>query len=516
MFPRLGEGNTASAAADADQAASSAPGEDEVLLRIRQRRSGAHQDSFEVFAAPDGNTEIPLAVCATTTGSRVPRAALQQSPWLTRCVSGPEGATVVCPLACDDPGEEEEMGALMGGDDRQSATPDAAVFCTKVSEAVLEIGVPSRGAGQNLLNPRGLFECLDLCGQGAGGLTTTSLDIAHLLALFLWAAVLELHDLVGVFREAVAQRVGIDAVSLVLAASHAAADKELMRDCYWCLREAICGVAGVPISWLDGRSTVKLVRGVLWHVGMCKTPMRALSHVLDEDMAAKKVKWCTPGDCYTLCKVHRRRGEDGAYPHTYEVRLDHSDELVMVASREDEQSPCRFFASRPGGVGPASLSEHCRGYLGCIVPNFWGTTFLLHDSGSDVATLLKTVPAARGLPVRQRAQLCKIGYETNILGDVPRRVTVDFERDGEAYHMTNMAPRWDKKLNSYALPFFGRVKKASAKNFQLVVNDDPNTIYLMFGKISKDVFCLDFRGPLTALDAIAIASAALAKKRAVS
>ena len=28
-------------------------------------------------------------------------------------------------------------------------------------------------------------------------------------------------------------------------------------------------------------------------------------------------------------------------------------------------------------------------------------------------------------------------------------------------------PRWDTRLKSYALPFFGRVKLASAKNFQL-------------------------------------------------
>merc|ERR1712113_454682 len=98
----------------------------------------------------------------------------------------------------------------------------------------------------------------------------------------------------------------------------------------------------------------------------------------------------------------------------------------------------------------------------------------------------------------------------------PRKITVEFERTGTPYHMENMQPRWDKKLNSYALPFFGRVKKASAKNFQLVVDDDANTIFLMFGKISKDVFCLDFRGPIAPLDAFAIATAALAKKRAVS
>eukprot|EP00434_Breviolum_minutum_P029130 symbB.v1.2.025770.t1/scaffold2523.1/size146632/4 len=110
----------------------------------------------------------------------------------------------------------------------------------------------------------------------------------------------------------------------------------------------------------------------------------------------------------------------------------------------------------------------------------------------------------------------KIGYETNVFGDSPRKVSVEFVHKKERPQMGNLKPRWDKKLNSYALPFFGRVKKASAKNFQLVVNGDQNTIFLMFGKISKDVFCLDFRGPITPLEAFAIATAALAKKRAVS
>jgi len=118
--------------------------------------------------------------------------------------------------------------------------------------------------------------------------------------------------------------------------------------------------------------------------------------------------------------------------------------------------------------------------------------------------------------MRRRIEAMKVVYELNIMGGSPRRITVDFDRGGVHHTMKNMQPRWDKKLNSYALPFFGRAKKASAKNFQLVVNDDPNNIYLILGKISKDEFCLDFRSPLSTLDAFAIATAALAKKRAVS
>merc|ERR1712129_10234 len=188
------------------------------------------------------------------------------------------------------------------------------------------------------------------------------------------------------------------------------------------------------------------------------------------------------------------------------------DEVIMRAIREDEQSPCRIFTSAL--QDPTTGGEQNEEFLGSVVPGFWGTSFTLYDSGTDVEALQYRSKEAMQLPHRPRTALCAIGYEANLLGDSPRKITVDFERGAEKHHMENMQPRWDKKLNSYALPFFGRVKKASAKNFQLVVDDDPNTIFLMFGKISKDVFCLDFRGPLTSLDAFAIATAALAKKRA--
>lgn len=269
----------------------------------------------------------------------------------------------------------------------------------------------------------------------------------------------------------------------------------------------------MPAEWLTGEGPVSLAKGVLSYRGVCRIPLRILASVLMEDLALKQELWQSPVDCYTLCQIHRRRGEHGSYPHTYEMRLDHSDEVVMTALREDEQSPCRIFVRATAGV---DQSEHCQEYLGAVVPSFWGTQFTLFDSGSTIRDMEHYAPAAKDLPVNERRELSKIGYETNLLGNCPRKVSFDSERGGVRYHMENVEPRWDKRLNSYALPFFGRVKKASAKNFQLVINSDINTIYVMFGKISKDVFCLDYRAPVAALDAMAIACAALAKKRAVS
>lgn len=191
------------------------------------------------------------------------------------------------------------------------------------------------------------------------------------------------------------------------------------------------------------------------------------------------------------------------------------DQVVLRAVKEEEHCDCGIFGKAPVSSDPDMQAEE-DDFLGCVSPNFWGTNFTLYDSGTGTKKILSGSPAISDFPVRERTSIAQIGFETNLLGECPRKISVDMTRDGKVWRMENLQPRWDNKIGSYALPFFGRVKLASAKNFQLVTNADQNTIYLMFGKIKKDVFCLDFRAPLTAVDAFAIAIASLAKKRAVS
>mmetsp|Transcript_66093 Transcript_66093/g.186764 ORF Transcript_66093/g.186764 Transcript_66093/m.186764 type:complete len:543 (+) Transcript_66093:342-1970(+) len=496
-------------------------GSSEVLLQVSQRRArGA--SGVEVRRGADGEEEIPLSVCATTVSTRIPREVLMRSPWLSRCMTAPDGVVQWRSLGGEENEEapaEEDVEEAFGGSSpsragRKVFGGGTGVTCRRSSNPeALELGLPLRGAGR-FLAPSGALQCLEIAApQAVMPFNPASLPSSMLLSHFLWAAVLELTALAAACRQALVATVDAATVAFALAAGHATEDEDLLRRCYWCLRETMCGATGVPSMWLDCRGPVKLAHGLLSHSDGCGTPLRVLSGVLEQDLEAKKQQWHTPFDGYTLCQVHRFRGQDGAYPHTYEMRLDHSDEVVMKAIREDEQSLCRIFAK---SADPVSASEHCEEYLGSVVPNFWGTVFTLRDSGTDVDALARRAKDAMLLPLRPQSSLCTIGYETNLLGDCPRKISVDFQRGGTKYHMENMQPRWDKKLNSYALPFFGRVKKASAKNFQLVINNDQNTIFLMFGKISKDVFCLDYRGPISHLDAMAIALAALAKKRAVS
>ena len=70
--------------------------------------------------------------------------------------------------------------------------------------------------------------------------------------------------------------------------------------------------------------------------------------------------------------------------------------------------------------------------------------------------------------------------------------------------LNNKAPEWNTNLNAYALNFNGRVLKASVKNIQLVNANNPEEILLQFGRVSDDVFHVDYRFPLNAIQAFGI------------
>lgn len=103
----------------------------------------------------------------------------------------------------------------------------------------------------------------------------------------------------------------------------------------------------------------------------------------------------------------------------------------------------------------------------------------------------------------------------------------------------NKTPVWNDDTQSYVLNFHGRVTQASVKNFQVVHDTDSKskknknifiTVYqfcdvffvnilfffffscesadyvvMQFGRVAEDVFTMDYRFPLCALQAFAIA-----------
>jgi len=69
---------------------------------------------------------------------------------------------------------------------------------------------------------------------------------------------------------------------------------------------------------------------------------------------------------------------------------------------------------------------------------------------------------------------------------------------------SNKPPKWNEQIGAYVLNFNKRVTEASVKNFQLISAHDPETVYLQFGRVGKEVFNLDFRHPISPFQAFAM------------
>ena len=87
-------------------------------------------------------------------------------------------------------------------------------------------------------------------------------------------------------------------------------------------------------------------------------------------------------------------------------------------------------------------------------------------------------------------------------------------------------PKWNEQLEAWTMDFKGRVKKASKKNFQLISTtdvegdddaaSDEDRVLMLFGKVSRDRFSLDFAPPLSVVQALAIALTTFTDKLAVT
>jgi len=69
--------------------------------------------------------------------------------------------------------------------------------------------------------------------------------------------------------------------------------------------------------------------------------------------------------------------------------------------------------------------------------------------------------------------------------------------------LRNKAPHYDERSGAYMLNFNGRVQKPSIKNFQLSMYDDPEQdVILQFGKVTDNIFHLDFKFPFSPFTAL--------------
>ncbi|XP_042615152.1 tubby-related protein 1-like [Cyprinus carpio] len=224
------------------------------------------------------------------------------------------------------------------------------------------------------------------------------------------------------------------------------------------------------------------------------------------------------------CKVTRdKRGMDrGLYP-TYYLHLDNEKKVFLLAGRKRKKSTTSNYLI---SIDPSDLSRGGENFIGKLRSNLMGTKFTVFDNALHPDRALPDMSNAR-------QELAAIIYETNVLGmKGPRRMIViipGMNKDGERVPMRprsendgllirhqnrnmenlielrNKTPVWNEETASHVLNFNGRVTQASIKNFQIVHNKDQDYIVMQFGRVADDAFTLDYRYPLCAVQAFAIA-----------
>ncbi|XP_034648634.1 tubby-related protein 2 [Trachemys scripta elegans] len=224
------------------------------------------------------------------------------------------------------------------------------------------------------------------------------------------------------------------------------------------------------------------------------------------------------------CRISRdRKGVDkGVFPFYYlHLERDDGRKLFLMSGRKRKKSKTSNYLI---SLDPIDLSRDGDGFIGKVRSNVLGTRFTVFDNGTNPD---KKPFVPETAPIRQ--ELAAICYETNVLGfRGPRKMTViipgmntDNERVSLQEHETlltrfqnrnlqnllvlqNKVPAWNEETQSYVLNFHGRVTQASVKNFQIVPDHDSEYIVLQFGRVAPDVFTMDYRAPLCALQAFAI------------
>ena len=259
-----------------------------------------------------------------------------------------------------------------------------------------------------------------------------------------------------------------------------------------------------------------------------------------------------------MISFHLRRESDGKFVMACSVRRDGKGPFIFHM--------CKHVKDK-GTLDKVPQTKGSNDYMGVMVQNLWGTEFVIHDY---------RVPARINKRRAPTHELGMVLYEKNILGRVPnslkgalprfdgmhisnskqrhtiserlkkkkkkradidkstlQRLTsrekeyqsVDTIEQEELLFFDTKKPSWNEKLQAWTLNFNGRVKIASKKNFLMVpqYNNDAmdeefgsDTVCLRFGKVLKDKFSLDYRHPISPIQAMGLCLSTFANKLIVT
>lgn len=226
---------------------------------------------------------------------------------------------------------------------------------------------------------------------------------------------------------------------------------------------------------------------------------------------------------HVQCLIVRDRGsiQSKMYP-TYELILEDSKKKLIVATKMNlnRTSNYHLFDMTRGQAG-SKLSKKSGNYLGKLrAKDMNRSQYVLVTHASEREEMAGIVFDRLGIvnQLKEGSQPRKMMVVVPHLDSnkVPIANRVKENGDGSMVDKLRSGTSGNQMLTfeskdpvyengNYRLNFNGRVSVPSVKNFQLVSRDDIDNVVCQFGKIGEDRFHLDFKSPLNAFQAFALA-----------
>ena len=204
----------------------------------------------------------------------------------------------------------------------------------------------------------------------------------------------------------------------------------------------------------------------------------------------------------------------------YHLKLSAEFAYLMSAKKRGFNKTSNYVL----GTDPKNMDKKSAACVGKVRSNFLGTEFNAYSKGKN--------PEKSKDANLWRSHLACVKYEKNFFGlKGPRKMQIyvpGVNADGEVVNVVphkkkdniynrwkkgkrdglgqliNKPPKWSEEYQAFVQNFYGRVKIASVKNFQLIDESKPEHIFLQFGKVSEHFFTMDFQYPLTPAQAFMI------------
>lgn len=230
------------------------------------------------------------------------------------------------------------------------------------------------------------------------------------------------------------------------------------------------------------------------------------------------------------CRIIREKQGLGKLFPKYILETD-SGVFLMSAKKQKNNKTSKYVITMSKNDDSGKDAD---AFLGKLRSNFLGLEFVAYGAGLNPKKIDNSMSQVHALQLA-RQELLAVQYSSSLWGTKPRgprkmgavipKVQPSGERlicrtlnpDSEGLlalqkagntsaiqQFHNKPPKWNEQVGAFVLNFNKRVTQASVKNFQLTTSDDPDTVFLQFGRVGKDVFNMDFRHPFSPYQAFAI------------